>query len=202
MQKAPAAQTRGIPNCQTHTITAAARKRKKENVVAGGGEDGRTVSNWMLCQAFPFRKRKGEALSGAALRTIALAFLSFSKSPRCSRRFGLTSGELNAIAPRMALVEEVALSPVLPDSSENIHILLPQSMSLREEKLSERFAPCLRLADCTFLVADHRPVVSVFTADFGDRRLCCQAALFPLRACLLSQPRFPEEADGVSAGGA
>lgn len=79
---------------------------------------------WMLCQAFPFWNRKGEALSGAALRTIAVAFLSSSESSRCYGCFGLTWGELNALAPPMTFMEEGALSPILPDSTYYIVPLL------------------------------------------------------------------------------
>lgn len=79
MQKAPTAQTTGIQNCQKHENRS--MKKKKENVVLDvvcllveEKMEGLCHTVWMLHQGFPFWIRRAEALSGAALRTIALAF--------------------------------------------------------------------------------------------------------------------------------
>lgn len=79
MQKALRAQTSKFPNCQK--LDNRSMKKKKENVVSGAAcllvkekMDRLCHTVCMLCQGLPFWDRKGEALAGVALRTIALSF--------------------------------------------------------------------------------------------------------------------------------
>lgn len=220
MQKAPTAQTSGVQNGQKHDNSS--METKKETVVASWGEDGRTVSNcldalsnfslleperWSIIRSCFEDNRCGFSFFFWKLPLLRMLWADVAGTERTrstndvhGRRSSFSQPSwLHLLYSSSAFIWVfLSFGCFIPPLShwKHLYVLFHQSATLREEK------PCLKclLSVCICQIAPFwsRTISPSSQRIFGTER----SASFPLRGCLLSQPRFPKEADGVSAGGA